>query len=254
MATDLRLEPDDAPDAETPTPRHTQTIFERVGGDFEAGLNEAEKAMARYVRTKRAQDATAAAWDARIAKRRREIERLERGRDRACAKYQHDLDYAQSLIDGFMEAFASDLPRRTKTLRLPSGEFARRACRATTVKEPDAEVLPILRRLPYEAMEQAIENTQKANWAWVKAHLVETEDGPVIRWADPETGEIWKDPETGEEVPAVVEREAVGDEVATTPILRTVPPARPYVITITPATETPAEDDQEDEDADGPEH
>lgn len=240
MSANLKLV-DDAPEAEAP--RHAQTIFERAKGDFAQGLREAERIMARWVRTKANQDATHAAWTVAVERKLKQAQRLIDGRTKACARYDHDLRFAEALLDGFMEAFADQLPRKAVAFSTPEGEFRRRKCRATAAKEADSDVLPILRELPYQAMEQAIHNKQSVNWQWIKAHLVETEDGPVLRWVDQETGEITT-------IPAVVEREAVGDEVALTPILRTVPPEKPYTVTITPASEGPTGDDQE-EDTDG---
>jgi len=215
--------------------RKREGIYERVNGDFAAGLLEAERVMQRYLRIKANQDATREAWDKAIERRRRQLERMERLREKACAKYDHDLQRCLLLLDGFMMAFAEHLPRNAKSFSTPVGTFRRRACRPKTVKEPDRDVVEVLKRLPLEAMQAAIELKPAVNWSWVKHHLVDTDEGPVLRHVDPDTGEIM-------DVPAVVEREGVDGDVIRTPIMRVVEPPQPYTITIVPADQAEQEE------------
>ena len=225
MSVDIKVE--ETVEARPRTPWRLQGIYERTKGDFAAALREAERVMRRYVRIKADQEATRAAWDAAIERRKREIERLERGKERACAKYDWDLSYCLALLDGFMESFMHHLPRKA-SFETPAGKFQRRACRPTTEKAPEHAVLPLLQQLPPEAQQGAITLKPQVNWAWIKEHLVETEEGLVLRWIHPDTGEVVS-------IPAVVERETAYGRIEATPILRTVEPASPYTMKVVPA-------------------
>jgi hypothetical protein len=210
------------------TPFHSQSIFERVGGDFEAGLVEATRTVKRYNALKRDQDAAVAAWQAEIDDLRRQVADMEKARDRAAERYQWDLNGCLILLDAFRDDFREHLPKKLTGFETPAGTLRRDKNRDTTAKEPDDEVLPILRKLPVDAQSDAIALRPSVNWTWVKAHLIfDLEGDPILRWVDPDSGEV-------AEIPAVVEKDMPGDETALVPILRTVPPATPYRVSVKP--------------------
>lgn len=221
-------------------PEHRKSIYERVAGDFQSGLAMASKLMREYLAIKSRQDIVKAVWQAEIDSLRLQIADLEKSRDRAAERYQWDLDKRLTLLDGFRDDFASELPKNLTGFDTPAGRFTRTKNREKTVKEPDNKVMDILRALPFDAQEQAIELKPAVNWKWVQAHLKETDDGPVLTFTDEETGEVF-------DVPAVIEEERPADGIAYVPIIRTISPEAPYKMTIEPTTakESLAEDGNE---------
>ena len=217
-------------------PEHRKSIYERVAGDFQSGLAMAAKFMREYLAIKTRQDTVKAVWQAEIDNLRQQATDLEKARDAAAERYQWDLDKRMTLLDGFRDDFAGDLPKNLTGFDTPAGRFTRTKNREKTVKESDAKVLDVLRNLPYAAQEEAIELKPAVNWKWVNAHLNETEDGPVLMFTDADTGEVF-------EVPAVIEEERPADGIAYIPITRTIHPETPYKISIEPVKEHKADGD-----------
>ena len=211
-----------------PEPEYRKSIIERVKGDFASGLTMASRIMSEYLVIKRQQDTVKAVWQAEIDSLRQQATDLEKARDAAAERYQWDLDNRMYLLDGFRDDFAEELPKKLTGFDTPAGRFSRTKNRDKTIKEPDALVLGVLRNLPYAAQEEAIEIKPAVNWTWVKNHIKETKDGPVLSYTDNDTGEVF-------DVPAIVEEECQAGGISQIPIMRTIAPEAPYKMTIEPA-------------------